>query len=116
MAVIEVVFNYDDNTGKVSREIHVVSMDDHDQIRFVTYTPGLTLKAEVDVPFLDLSAGDLAPVKYTTVIRQTQGVPEFPVYYHGTIAKFACGELDNRNTFQNWPHGVGQPSPGGGSP
>jgi hypothetical protein len=113
MAVIEVVYNYND-AGDVIREIHVISMDDSDKIRFVTQTPGLTLKAEVDIPFLDLNAGDLAPVRFTTAVRQTQGVPVFSVYYHGTIAKFACGELDNRNAFQSFPRGLGIDGPGGG--
>jgi hypothetical protein len=115
MAVIECVFNYDETTGQVSQQIHVLALDDYDKVQFVTQTPGLMLKAEVNLPALGLNAGDLAPIRYTTAVRETSGVPILEVYYHGTVSQFACGELDNRNAFQPWPRGVGQKSVGGGS-
>ena len=111
MAVILCLFNYDANTQKLSLETHVMAVDPHDTIQFVTHTAGLTLKSEVDFKLLNLKAGDHAPIRYTTQPLATN-VPEFKVYYHGPMGQFACGTLDTGHNFQSWPHAVGQQAPG----
>ena len=117
MAVIECVFNYDETTKKVTIVTHIVEVEPHDRLNLVTQTPGLTLQAEEDFqhPFLDLKKGDLAPITCSTAAEPTAGVPDFDVYYHGPVAKFACGYLNSDHQFVRWPNGVGLGAPGGGS-
>ena len=109
MAVIECVFNYDETTKKVSIVTHIVTVEPHDRLNLVTQTPGLTLQAEEDFdhPFLDLKKGDLAPITTTTTAEATKGVDNFAVFYHGQVAKFACGYLNDKGQFncsQQWSY------------
>jgi hypothetical protein len=113
MAVITCVFHYDEDNG-VSLVTHVITVDVHDKIQFVTDTPGLTLKAENDFPLLDLKKGDYAPVRYTNNLPTTDGAHEFQVYYHGDIVKLSCGTLDAHYSFASWPRTAGQSAPGSG--
>jgi hypothetical protein len=112
MAIIECVFEYDENTEKVSQVVHILGLDSHDEIKFVTPQQGLALECEEDFPLLHLKTGDFAPVKHTSQVPTNQA-PKFKVYYHGPQAKFQCGELTAQKKFIPWKTGI--PSPGGDS-
>jgi hypothetical protein len=113
MAVIECLFNYDENTGQVSIETHILEIDKHDKIQFVSNTPGLALESEDGFAPLNLKKGELAPVRHTQVkIPAVNGGRLFKIQYHGPQGHFACGYLDKNRKFVPWPNGVGQGAPG----
>ena len=112
MAVIECVFNYDKKTGKVTRVTHVLEIDEHDEIRFVSPANGLTLECEDSFPPLNLKKGDMAKITYTTTVPGRR-VPNFKVYYHGPVGHFHCRYKDGDGKVYQ---AKGQSAPGSGSP
>ncbi len=113
MAEIQCVFTYDEETGKLTKAMHIMAVCQHDKISYISATEGLTLTSEETVRGLNLKEGDLALVK---LVKKKdipkRNVPKFELYYHPTVQHFKCTYTDEDGKERTAGKGVEAPPPG----